>query len=181
MPEASAEIAKDCLGQYESTYSAAFTDLMRQKLGLQTSRDSDRELIDRLLTSMVGNQVDYTIFFRSLAEFDSDDGGSNDGLRNQYVNRQVFDEWTEHYRQRLQAELSIDEKRKDRMTQANPRYVLRNYLAQNAIEKAEQGDMSEIERLLHLLKDPYSENPEDDVYAGYPPEWASRISISCSS
>lgn len=67
------------------------------------------------------------------------------------------------------------------MDRVNPKYVLRNYLAQGAIEKAQQKDYSEIDRLLHLLHDPYTDQPGMDAYAAAPPNWGKHLSVSCSS
>ncbi len=67
------------------------------------------------------------------------------------------------------------------MRRSNPKYILRNYLAQKAIERAEQGDYSETERLLRLLQSPYDEQPEMDRYAAEPPDWGRHIEVSCSS
>ena len=180
-PESAAEIAKELLGQYEEAYNHHFTHLMSNKLGLQETNDTDEALIGDLLLSMVGNQVDYTIFMRQLADFDSQSPENNAVLRDQYVNRDAFNQWATKYRQRLQIEQSDDRQRQQKMKQVNPRYVLRNYLVQESIEKAEQGDFSEVDRLLNLLKNPYTENSDDDSYADYPPDWASKISVSCSS
>jgi uncharacterized protein YdiU (UPF0061 family) len=180
-PDGAVEIARDLLGQYEAIYNQYFTSIMSTKLGFSDARGDDEELIGDLLLSMIGNQVDYTIFMRQLAKFNSKSLENNDELRDQYVNRDAFDQWAVNYQQRLQAEGSEDDDRQERMNQVNPRYILRNYMAQQAIEQAEQGDYSEIERLFNLLKDPFSENPGDDAYAAHPPEWASKISVSCSS
>lgn len=67
------------------------------------------------------------------------------------------------------------------MHQANPKYVLRNYLAQQAIEKAQIKDFSEVQKLLAVLEHPYDEQPENEQYAALPPDWASELEVSCSS
>ena len=67
------------------------------------------------------------------------------------------------------------------MLRTNPKYVLRNYMAQAAIEKAQQGDYSEVNLLLRVLQNPFDEHPEAEKYAGLPPDWADHISVSCSS
>ncbi len=67
------------------------------------------------------------------------------------------------------------------MDRVNPKYVLRNYLAQVAIEKAQQKDFSEVMRLLQILRNPYDEQPDNDAYAALPPDWAAGIEVSCSS
>jgi serine/tyrosine/threonine adenylyltransferase len=87
----------------------------------------------------------------------------------------------EQYRQRLAQENSTDTVRQVRMNQVNPAYILRNYLAQAAIEKAEAGDASEVDRLLKLLQDPFTEQEGMERYADHPPAWADSISVSCSS
>jgi uncharacterized protein YdiU (UPF0061 family) len=67
------------------------------------------------------------------------------------------------------------------MLARNPKYILRNYMAQIAIEKAENGDFSEVNRLLHILQNPFDEHPEAEEYAGLPPDWSESLSVSCSS
>jgi uncharacterized protein YdiU (UPF0061 family) len=67
------------------------------------------------------------------------------------------------------------------MHAVNPQYVLRNYLAQVAIEKAQQKDFSEIEKLLTILMTPFDEHPGSVHYASLPPDWGARVAVSCSS
>jgi uncharacterized protein YdiU (UPF0061 family) len=81
----------------------------------------------------------------------------------------------------LQSEQNRDEERRRRMDLVNPKYVLRNYLAQGAIEKAQQKDYSEIDRLLTLLQNPFSDQAGMDSYAAAPPNWGKHLSVSCSS
>ncbi|MGD8407392.1 MAG: hypothetical protein PVF21_02120, partial [Thiohalophilus sp.] len=76
---------------------------------------------------------------------------------------------------------SQDDVRRELMRQANPKYVLRNYMAQIAIDKAQQKDFSEVNGLLELLRDPFAEHPHMEHYAGEPPQWANDIEVSCSS
>ncbi|MEY4705728.1 MAG: uncharacterized protein RL042_1933, partial [Nitrospirota bacterium] len=85
------------------------------------------------------------------------------------------------YEDRLREEGSCDNDRLVRMNRVNPKYVLRNYLAQTAIEKAQQKDFSEIDRLLTLLHNPYSDQPGMESYAAPPPNWGKHLSVSCSS
>ena len=106
----------------------------------------------------------------------------NDGPRDLFLNREAFDSWAKRYAQRLQEENSDDSERTARMKQVNPKYILRNYLAEQAIRKAEDDkDYSEVEVLFKLLQNPFDEHPEFDHYADHPPEWADQISVSCSS
>jgi uncharacterized protein YdiU (UPF0061 family) len=85
------------------------------------------------------------------------------------------------YGQRLSQQPLSHKDRSRAMLQTNPKYILRNYMAQAAIEKAEQGDYSEVNLLLEVLQNPFEEHPKAEHYAGLPPDWAEAISVSCSS
>ena len=100
------------------------------------------------------HHVDYTGFLRALGLFQVGSASLNEPLRDFFLERQSFDQWARRYEGRLREEGSRDEDRLVRMNRVNPKYVLRNYLAQTAIEKAQQKDYSEIDRLLTLLQNP---------------------------
>ncbi|HQV21718.1 MAG TPA: protein adenylyltransferase SelO family protein, partial [Agitococcus sp.] len=102
-------------------------------------------------------------------------------LRDDCIDRERFDNWFKQYQQRLSLETQKDEQRQQQMQAVNPKYILRNYLAQIAIDKAEQGDYSEIDILLKLLQQPHAEHPEFERYANTPPDWGQHLEISCSS
>ena len=97
------------------------------------------------------------------------------------MQRDLFDLWSASYQQRLEKEHDNDKQRAIKMKQVNPKYILRNHMAESAIKKAEKKDYSEIERLFNLLQNPFNEQPENEEYAGLPPQWAQEISVSCSS
>jgi uncharacterized protein YdiU (UPF0061 family) len=78
-------------------------------------------------------------------------------------------------------ENSEDSSRKVAMNKVNPKYILRNYLAQIAIEKAQNDDFSEVNKLLKILESPFDEQPENESYAKLPPDWAEGLEVSCSS
>lgn len=131
---------------------------------------------------MQNDRVDYTIFFRRLADFDSTNLDNNTGIRDIFMQREQFDQWAQKYQQRLKLESGNNAKRSLKMKKVNPKYILRNYLAEIAIKQAEQEkDYSEIDRLFNLLQHPFDEQPENEHYAAFPPEWAEKISVSCSS
>jgi uncharacterized protein YdiU (UPF0061 family) len=156
--------------------------LMSAKLGLSKNLEADIQLIGSLLALMHSGQLDYTNLFRSLGDFNSSADATNEKLRGQFIDRAAFDAWSAAYRARLQHEPGADSERKARMDAVNPKYILRNYLAQNAIEMAEkQRDFSEIDRLLNLLAKPFDEQPAMESYAAAPPDWARQIEVSCSS
>jgi uncharacterized protein YdiU (UPF0061 family) len=165
------------LKNYEPTFLTHYRDLMTAKLGLLQYTDSDESLINQLLTLMEENQVDYTLFFRQLCHFSDED----QAVRDLFVDRDAFDAWAKLYVQRLNQQQMSDNSRSVAMLKTNPKYILRNYMAQAAIEKAEQGDYSEINLLLEVLQSPFEEHPKAEHYAGLPPDWAETISVSCSS
>jgi uncharacterized protein YdiU (UPF0061 family) len=181
LPLAAQEPLKAALDTYEATLNSRYTDLMCEKLGLQQRFQDDGTLVTDLLTILQANHIDYTNFFRALADFQSSLEADNEPLQDFFVDRAAFDAWALRYRERLQAEGSDDLERKPRMNQVNPKYILRNYLAQNAISLATEKDYSEIDRLLALLRDPYAEQPEMETYAAAPPNWGKHIIVSCSS
>ena len=181
-PLMSIDEAKDAISVYQSAFVTHYIDLMTAKLGLKESGKENAPLITDLLEILHKNQVDYTIFFRKLGDFKQDTAAMNNELRDMIIDRAAFDAWAERYKARLTAESSDDAERKIRMNQANPKYILRNHLAQIAISKAtENKDFTEIDRLLNLLKRPFDEQPEMEDYAAPPPDWASKIEVSCSS
>ncbi|HUX90417.1 MAG TPA: YdiU family protein [Gallionellaceae bacterium] len=174
--------AEELLDSYSDIYSEHYVKLMGQKLGLTYAGLQDYALIEPLLKMMQASQLDFTNLFRSLSNFKSAIGDKNSVLRDQFIDRAAFDEWAGLYRTRLQAEGTTDAERKERMDKANPKYILRNYLAQIAISKAEkERDYSEVDRLLHLLAHPFDEQPEMESYAALAPDWARHIEVSCSS
>ncbi len=174
--------AESLLDGYAPAFYQHFTKLMGAKLGLGNATEDDLPLISTLLEMMQTNRLDYTNFFRDLGNFASAPDAENNMLRDQFVDRNAFDVWTAAYRSRLQSESATDIERKAGMDRVNPRYILRNYLAQIAIDKAEkERDFSEVDRLLALLAKPFDEQPEMERYTALPPEWAQQISVSCSS
>lgn len=176
------EAARETLGLYESAYVTHYIELMCAKLGLRQSGSIAVPLITDLLDLLGANHIDYTRFFRALCDFDSNAGAHNAPLRDMFIDRAAFDRWADDYRLRLRAERSIDEERRLCMQRTNPKYVLRNYLAQIAIARAsDERDYTEIDRLLRLLRDPCAEHPGMEAYAAAPPDWASSIEVSCSS
>ena len=182
LPLASEEPLKAALHSYNETLNAHYTELMCVKLGLRDRLDDDADLVSDLLTVMQNNRADYTTFFRTLSSFQPGPGAENHPLRDSCLDRAAFDAWAHRYGERLKKEQSQDAERRDRMNLVNPKYVLRNYLAQQAIALAtEKKDYSEIDRLLTLLRDPFSEQPARESYAAPPPNWGKHLSVSCSS
>ncbi len=192
LPLLSVEEAHAALEVFEATFSSRYLELMQQKLGLFNpsleSAEEHKKLVLSLMTLLHQNHVDYTIFFRQLSEHQllllSDSGKPlfKDKLRDMFLDRKAFDVWSRAYKQALDNQPDQAIHRKRQMNQINPKYVLRNYMAQIAIEKAtNESDYSEIDKLFKLLSRPCDEHPDMEHYAGLPPGWAEKISVSCSS
>lgn len=181
LPLAAKEELKAALDRYTPLCERRYMELMQAKFGLSEEQEDDAGLIQDLLSLMQQGHVDYTNFFRALGSFSSQDGSPNEPLRDSFLDREAFSRWAKRYADRLCREKSRDEERSSRMNRVNPKYILRNYLAQQAIEKAQQKDFSEIDQLLALLQNPYSEQPGMDNYASPPPNWGKHLSVSCSS
>lgn len=167
------------LQDYQPQLIAVYSDGLRRKLGLRTECTGDRELAIDFLELLSRNGADYTRSFRTLGALKWHE--EKPALRDDFVDREAFDAWLLRYRQRLHDEGSNDLERRTLMDAVNPKYVLRNYLAQVAIEKAEAGDYSEIETLRRLLQRPFDEQPDYESYAALPPDWGRHLEISCSS
>jgi len=180
-PEEAAAKANAVLDEYEPHFNRHYARGMRNKLGLKTREENDVELVIELLSLMQGSAIDYTRFFRALSDFDSLEGASNTALRDQFIDREAFDAWAGRYAERLRREHSDDAARGEKMNRVNPKYILRNYLAQQAIDQAEAGDYREIETLHRILQRPFDEQPEFERYADAPPDWGKTLEISCSS
>jgi uncharacterized protein YdiU (UPF0061 family) len=175
------ELAQESLDIYQSAFATKIDQLLHAKLGLREQRDGDRELLDTMFGLLQTNHADFTLFFRRLGGLRSDGPSGDEPLRDLFIDRPAFDAWAKVYRERLRAEDSVDIERKLAMDQTNPKYILRNYLAQVAIEKAQNKDFTEVGRLLQVLERPFDEQPANERYAALPPDWASELEVSCSS
>lgn len=194
----SVEPLQQGLDSFRQTYAQQWQTDMANKLGLQQFNTGDDALVDALHTALQLVETDMTIFYRLLADFDArvdlaEDTRSPSELV-AVIAPAYYDtpsaeavtgmaNWLSLYRARLQQDYVLygepQAARKLRMNRVNPKYVLRNYMAQQAIDKASVGDYSEVERLLQLLQNPYDEQPGYDVYFARRPEWA-RTKAGCS-
>jgi len=181
LPLLDRDAAIAALNGYQAQFETAHMARFREKLGLNTSVEADEVLLNALLDLMQSSRTDWTIFWRRLCDFDSRPEAPSAPLRDLFLDRAAFDAWAAGYQARLQHEARIDSERQAQMRQVNPKYILRNHLAEQAIRSAQAGDFSEIETLRRLLARPYDEQPEFKAYAGLPPDWANDLSVSCSS
>ncbi len=172
------------LAQFEVRLSTKFSELMREKLGLHSRIEGDAQIFSSMFELLHQNNTDYTRFFRALSTIERHGG---QGVLDLFIDREAAAQWLSIYQIRCAQEVNEhgeplnDRQRCERMRQVNPKYILRNYLAQNAIQKAEQGDFSDVETLATLLKSPFEEHPDFEAYANLPPDWGKKMEISCSS
>jgi serine/tyrosine/threonine adenylyltransferase len=175
------DAALAALEPYKTEFPRALLNGMRQKLGLRDEQENDRQLADDFMRLMAADHADFTITFRRLASFNSAAGASNDALRDMFIDRAAFDAWAQNYAARLHAENSVDAQRAARMNRVNPKFVLRNHLCETAITRAREGNFNEVQRVMKVLQRPFDEQPEHEADAGFPPDWASQLEVSCSS
>jgi uncharacterized protein YdiU (UPF0061 family) len=186
---------------FEHHYQRGWQAMMAKKLGLITYNPvTDESLIKELLEILALAETDMTIFFRKLALLDIPEFMNNfeiqalmtplmdayyipDQITSGYKER-IYN-WFEEYIQRLNKDNLPVKKRRRKMDAANPKYVLRNYLSQQSIDKAEQGDFSMIHELLEVMRRPYDEQPDKKIFAEKRPDWARNkpgcSMLSCSS
>jgi len=176
------EQAKSALAQYEPYYMTAYSQQMHNKLGLQETTPDTVILLNELLTLLAKNQVDYTYFFRQLSQYGTEQLHLAAALHNLFIDRQSFHQWIIKYQTQLRHENRADPLRLQQMNQINPKYVLRNYLAQMAISEAQNNNnFSAMEDILKVVSEPFLEHPTLNHYAALPPDWAASIEVSCSS
>ncbi|MBL8342263.1 MAG: YdiU family protein [Rubrivivax sp.] len=179
--EAVQQRALAALEPYKAEFADAMLGGLRAKLGLVEAHEGDRDLADDLLRRMAADHTDFTITFRHLAQFSSEPQAARDAVRDLFIDRPAFDAWAVRYAERLRTEGRPDAERAAAMNRVNPKFVLRNHLAETAIRRAREGDFSEVRRLLALLERPFDEQPGNESDAGFPPDWAGRLEVSCSS
>jgi uncharacterized protein YdiU (UPF0061 family) len=173
------------LERYANTYVAAERGNITAKLGLVECLDEDVELMQALYGLLQEAEVDMTLFFRALSDVDLD-APTLAPLTHTFYDESkqrraepAFTDWLARYATRVRRDGLPPARRRARMHAANPRYVLRNYLAQQAIDRAEQGDDTGIHELLDLLRHPYDDQPGREQFAQRRPDWA-RTRAGCS-
>jgi serine/tyrosine/threonine adenylyltransferase len=161
----------------EFIYSNAYVDVMRNKLGLVMKLDNDVELITQLVETLHDVYVDHTLFYRTLSRYD----GDRVPLYDIVMEPVLLDKWLIQYDERLSKETRTQPQRQEAMLKTNPKYILKNYMLQEAITLAENGDYSLVEALLYIAQHPYDELPQYEHYAGDTPEEDKNCGLSCSS
>ncbi|MFI1773159.1 protein adenylyltransferase SelO [Thalassobellus citreus] len=188
------EALERILDQYKIDFEANSLKMMRSKLGLEMEDSFDASLIENLEDNLLLIETDMTIFFRKLSDFNKEKPSEgltiiNDAFYNEDdlsdEIKQKWHAWFQRYAERLEQEEITSEKRKENMNLVNPKYVLRNYMSQLAIDETDKGNYELIDELFQLLKQPYAEQPENEKWFAKRPEWARHKAgcsmLSCSS
>jgi len=183
---------EEILNGYNEEFHQKYELMMKSKLGLTTENRTDKELIKELEANLHLSETDMTIFYRNLSNINKDTLIQDDTsflapVIDSFYNREeitgtILERWRAwfiSYTNRLQEEIITDSNRKTAMDAINPKYVLRNYISQLAIDAADKGDYSLIDELYTMLKTPYSDQPEYQKWFSKRPEWA-RHKIGCS-
>jgi uncharacterized protein YdiU (UPF0061 family) len=183
---------------YGERFQSGYTEMMAARLGWGSVQAGDEQLIDAFVELMTVTEVDYLILCRSLADVPVAEEASDEALLAPIYEafyeptaitsgevKQRYLEWLRLWAQRARASGMSDLQRQSKMRSMNPKYVLRNYLAHEAITKAEAGDISGVHELLDVIRDPYGEQPGRERFALKRPDWARTMPgcsmLSCSS
>ncbi len=183
---------EEVLSQFRDDYPVRYLNMMKQKLGLSKEDPGDQMLVQQLGQSLIITETDMTIFFRLLTGITSDTPLQSKEevmhilgkafYRPEEIDGMVLKNWIswlKDFQSRINKEDKTHEDRIQDMNKVNPKYVLRNYMAQLAIDKADEGDYTLIHELYTLLKSPYDENPSHEKWFAKRPEWA-RHKVGCS-
>lgn len=178
---------EEILHQFRHDFEVKSLQMMRSKLGLYSEDDSDKQLIQNLEDNLLLTETDMTIFFRNLANFKKNSPEEGISLISEafYVENiskeieEKWNNWFEQYAHRLQIESEDDKGRAEKMNRVNPKYVLRNYMGQLAIDDAEKNNYELLDELFTMLQKPYDEQPEYQKWFAKRPEWA-RHKVGCS-
>ncbi|RTZ41141.1 YdiU family protein [Candidimonas sp. SYP-B2681] len=172
-----AEALKAQLAHFEPAFLQTYHRNLCNKLGLLNWQPEDDALVDDWWALLHHQAADFTLSFRGLSVAPQ----NVDAFVNDFQDQAEARAWIERYRGRLALDGRPDAERIVQMNRSNPLYVLRNHLAEAAIQAAKKDDASEIETLLMLLRDPYTERPGYERYAAKAPDWACQLEVSCSS
>ena len=171
-------ISEESQGEILQTYEAIFQDtlaeLYRKKLGLDLAKPEDATLIQGLLDIMESEKLDYTNTFRNLTQALAEENSPE-------LQSEISKSWVVSFLERHSKETLSKDKRLKLMNQVNPKFILRNYMAQEAIEAAEVNDSSMLETLMIVITQPFEELIEHEKFANKSPIWAKDLEISCSS
>ncbi len=168
---------ESALKYYDELYIKEYQRLMNKKLGLDSLHKEDTKLVQYLLGVLQSLQVDYTLFFRTLSHYK----GDKTDILKLCLYHTPMREWLEDYDKRLEQNSVSTEERSTKMLKTNPKYTLKNYILQEAIESAEAGNYSTLKNLFTVTQSPYDEHSEFERWAESTPSEYKNLKLSCSS
>ncbi|QOY51720.1 protein adenylyltransferase SelO [Candidatus Sulfurimonas baltica] len=171
------ESSLEVLESFGEVYEREYLAIMYKKMGLFNSFESDLELLKWMLGALGSSPTDYTKFFRLLSRYD----GEKQGILELAQLQSPISEWLDAYDKRLKKESLSNKDRHKEMLQVNPKYILKNHILQEAIEKAQRHDFSMIEELLTVAQSPFEEHFELEHLSRSAPQQAKNLKLSCSS
>jgi uncharacterized protein YdiU (UPF0061 family) len=178
-------LPKETLSNLLDTFSVLFhthyQKLSQRKIGLMTLETEDPNLFGSLLQTLSKLSIDFTFFFRQLSNYKVNRIDSLSELWNYYEKSEELIKWFSLYDQRLKKEVSDDNIRSTKMKSVNPKYVLRNYIAQEIIEDVEKGESGKLKNWLEILYSPFAEHSEYESFSKPTAKAKKNFSISCSS
>ena len=173
---------------YSYSYKTEFMRLFRQKLGLFGYKKNDEYLVALFLKTMENTHADFTMTFRELGDLTKEMIQSGEIDTKFWALQKLkqdkhFNDFLSNYYERITTQLQSDCERRELMHKVNPRYILRNWIAQKIISQVERNDFKLLQKTLSILENPYTEQEEAELlgYADPPPAWASDLKVSCSS
>ena len=176
------EHAIAALETFKTRYPQALAARMATKLGFAQAHENQRPLIESGLKLLAQERVDFTIFWRRLSHWAEGMDGANSSVRDLFVDRAAADAWLAEFRALHAQDATFNgATTSQRMLRTNPKFVLRNHLGELAIRAAKTKDFSVLHQLQTVLADPFAEHTAFEDWAGFAPDWASSIEISCSS
>ncbi len=187
-----AEVLETMLKKYQPEYERRHTEQTATKLGIEGKDETLEKFVFDFEEVMYKSEMDMTLFYRNLNKFDAEKPLEFLSLLKEMSYSENFkkfesewSDWLEKYAKQIKSENKDSAERISEMNKVNPKYVLRNYMAQLAIDKADEGDYSLVDELYELLKQPYAEQPEMEKWFAKRPDWAkNRVGcsmLSCSS
>ena len=175
------ERLQNLLKTFSESFHGYYQKLCQRKFGLTSFKSEDYQLFGSLLQTLSNLEIDYTFFFRQLSNYKINKIDSLAEFWDYYEKSEELIVWLSLYDQRLKSELSDNTKRTVEMKSVNPKYVLRNYIAQEIIEEVETGTNKKLKDWLEILYAPFAEHPEYELYSKPTPAEKKNYSVSCSS
>lgn len=176
LPLSNQEALVESLNHFPDQFEHAFGQQLQKKCGFTHWEESDWPLFSQLVALLETEHIDYTLFWRTLSEHAT----HPTAVEALFSEPSAIRRWLAHWQTRSQSDQTL-EAAQAQMRAYNPKYILRNHLAETAIRAAHHGDFSIAEQLINVLRTPYDDHPAHHEWAKQPPDWARHLVLSCSS